>query len=64
MKLLNLNILFAVIIFCCLTGAEHVVDDNEELRETMRSLQVINFSPYYYISTALLQPLLTINYKL
>ena len=44
MKLLNLNVLLAVIIFCCLIGAEHVVDDNDDLRETMRSLQVLNFS--------------------
>ena len=44
MKLLNLNVLLAIIIFCCLTGAEHMGDDNDDLRETMRSLQVFHFS--------------------
>ena len=63
MKLLQLNVLLVVIIFCWSTRAVPMVDDNEELCETMRSLQVLNFSPCYYISTAFLQRLLKINCK-
>ena len=39
MKLFYLNIALAVLIFCSLTRATQVVNDNEDLRETIKSLQ-------------------------
>ena len=39
MKLLHLEIALVVLMFCSLTGATQVVNDNEDLRETIKSLQ-------------------------
>ena len=39
MKLLYLNVGLVVLIFSSLTGATQVVNDNEDLRETIKSLR-------------------------